>query len=99
MAVAQELLELNLCNFLSRISGFDASLDKKKRELSSVTNIFLYYNLHCPKLATCFGISIKPSFLIFGCLCNGGFMEKSTNSACFEQYKVLPENVLVIASP
>jgi len=31
MAVAQELLELNLCSFLSRISRFDASLDQKKR--------------------------------------------------------------------
>jgi hypothetical protein len=30
MAVALELLELNLYSFLSRISRFDASLDKKK---------------------------------------------------------------------
>jgi hypothetical protein len=32
MAVAQELLELNLCSFLSRISRFDASLDQKKKK-------------------------------------------------------------------
>jgi len=83
MAVAQELLELNLCSFLSRISRFDASLDQKKRGggVSSVTNICSYHNLYCPKLATCFRISIKPSFLIVACQCDGGFMEKSTNAA------------------
>jgi len=32
MAVAQELLELNLCSFLSRISRFDASLNQKKKK-------------------------------------------------------------------